>query len=269
MKFALFLVSYRNEPFLYRCLESIKPQLSSMDPCDSLEITVINNFGELKLPDEFSFAKVMNNSARPDFSTGHLSRNWNQCIMHGFENVISPNNDVVIAAQHDTMFKPNFLVNIKEHLKRYNYMTFGAGDELQIITPESVKTIGMFDERFCGIGYQEADYFLRALILNKDKSSINDYTHKRIHNSVENNVIENVICGTYRNDAYTIESIKFHEISFRMLKQKWDGFVVFSGRIYPMEHWDKYVDSLTRVPKQYMMYPYFESYLYDLDHKYF
>ena len=71
-------------------------------------------------------------------------------------------------------------------------MTFGQGDALQVMTPESIRTIGLYDERFCNIGYQEGDYFQRARILNNEKSSINDFTHLRLLNVVPNTVLENV-----------------------------------------------------------------------------
>ena len=44
-------------------------------------------------------------------------------------------------------------------------------------TPEAVRKIGMWDENFFGVQYKEADYWIRALIFNKEKSCINDTLH--------------------------------------------------------------------------------------------
>jgi hypothetical protein len=46
-----------------------------------------------------------------------------------------------------------------------------------VATSNAVKQVGLFDERFCNIGLQEADYFLRCLLYNKDRSSLNDIEH--------------------------------------------------------------------------------------------
>jgi hypothetical protein len=302
MKFAIFIVTFKNEDLLLKCINSIKN--ASIPDGDTLEINVINNFGTLKLNlethdddnrtqfqnnglqwmakclethhDKELFDKinnltslrhpeikvhVINNYARPDFSTGHLSRSWNQCILHGFQDIQSPKNDVVILAQNDTIFKPNFLHAIKEHLKTFNYLQFGSGDEVQIMTPESVKSIGIYDERFCNIGYQEGDYFLRALVKNKDKTSINDHMHRRLLNPVENDVLENAVCGYFRGDPTHMSSLKYHDISKRVFDMKW-------GDVFPQDWSDRHY-SIRETPKQFVTYPYFELALPNLGEKYF
>ena len=42
--------------------------------------------------------------------------------------------------------------------------------------------IGMWDERYLTPGNKEADYYIRALIYNKEKSMIGDFVHRRLLN---------------------------------------------------------------------------------------
>ena len=139
-----------------------------------------------------------------------------------------------------------------------------------MITLNAVKNIGLYDERFCNIGYQEADYFLRAVLLNRQHSSINDVYHKRIHNPCENNVIEDVPSGYMRNDVDHLNSLQYHHISRRMFAYKWMGLIPISkdNQATPYENWDDYIKSVPICAKQYVMYPYFECLLPDLETKY-
>ena len=61
--------------------------------------------------------------------------------------------------------------------KKYNFIVGKFGDNLVSYTPFAVKKIGIWDENFFGVQYKEADYWLRALIFNKEKSCINDILH--------------------------------------------------------------------------------------------
>lgn len=275
MKIELFIVTYKNDSMLLRCLESIHNEIITKEKQDIINVTIINNYQALSLGlADHNYAKIIDNAARPDFSTGHLARNWNQCILHGIQDINVPKNDVVILAQNDVVFKPGFIKNIKQHLDRYNYITFGRGDELQIITPDAIKNIGLYDERFCNIGFQEADYFLRAVLLNPKLSSINDNFHKRIHNPIINNVIEDVQSGYQRCDTTHIESSKFHNVSLNMFFYKWMGLLpnTCNGGTkdtnYPYENWNDFIKNTPICAKQYIMYPYFECNLPNLDKKY-
>ena len=44
--------------------------------------------------------------------------------------------------------------------------------------------MGIWDERYCGIAYQEADYILRSAFHNPERSSINDQLHLRCLNQL-------------------------------------------------------------------------------------
>jgi hypothetical protein len=262
MRIKIFIVTYNNDNVLRRCIESI----STNDHKGIMSVTVINNYPTINLHGiNYKKLNVINNSVRPIFSTGHLSRNWNQCIMHGLKDIDNPECDILILAQNDVVFAPNFIDNILQHITRYNYLAFGRGDELQIMTPQSIKSIGMYDERFCNIGFQEADYFLRAVLLNKDKSSINDHFHGRVHNPVMNNVILDVPSGYMRNDENHDKSRVYHTISRNVFTHKWAGLLPLGE---DPENWTQIVKDTPICPKQYIMYPYFELKLPSITEKY-
>lgn len=256
MRIKLFIVTYNNKTLLDRCILSI---LNALVPTgDILDIIIINNHTNFSTnyPNHIN---VIHNNARPDFSTGHLSRNWNQCIIHGFVDLNNPDCDLLFLAQNDTEFTPDFIVKSKELIKNYNYITQGTGDELQIMTPDAVKKVGLYDERFCNIGYQEADYFIRHLLYNTDGCSINDSPHKRIHNPIDISLlIHGNLTGYQRADAFHQQSLVFHSFSEEVLYSKWNV------------NYDEWKMAEKCYSKQYMMYPYFESkYLKNWSESYF
>ena len=196
---------------------------------------------------------VLKNNLRSSRSTGHLSRNWNQCIILGFEDLNKPQCDAVIAVQNDTKFVQNWYENVCILLEKYNYITLGGGDQLQVFTPISVKNIGLFDERFCNIGYQEADYFIRAKLYYGNNVSINDSLHKRTHNIIDAkySLIENTLSGNARRDSHHTTSKEFHSLTHRLFTQKWG--------ILP-QCWDVDVcKSLKVLIPNYIIYPFFEK----------
>ncbi len=263
MKIKIYIVSFKKMDLLTRLLQSIFDGSNDLSECS---VTVMNNYvpvreqPNLDLPPELGRKiSVIHNSARPCFSTGHLSRSWNQCIMDGFRDINHPACDAVILAQEDTLFTPNFLTKVIRLLSTLDYITLGTGDEVQVLTPMAIRTIGLFDERFCGTGYQEADYFRRALLTNPERTSINDYPHSRVFNPVEKDILIHVPWGHVRGDPDTKASESQHPISEAVYIHKW-------GDDYTC--WTRGLPKVTPYPKQYMMYPYFEKYLPNLDKKY-
>ena len=243
---------------LDRCLESIfsidiHDTVDKEDKEDkvSIQITIINNHSNFV--SRFShhpLVTILHNMTRPDWSTGHLARSWNQCILHGFKDLNNPDCDVLVLAQNDVVFTPSFLKECLFHLQTFTFITQGAGDELQIMTPACIKTLGLYDERFCNIGYQEADYFLRALLFNPQLSSINDTHHGRLLNPIQNNMIKCVINGGSRNEPSHLRSLTYHPISYSLFKTKWNT---------EPDKWNDDTHQINCLSKQYIYYPYFEA----------
>ena len=250
MRIKQYIVTYNNNELLDKCLKSMSGVTH--------EIFIIDNFGNCEIEDYGLNVQIIKNELRPKFSTGHLSKDWNAGLVNGFQNLNNPDADIVILNQNDTIFKENYIDKLIELHKQYDFIQMGSGDEMMSFIPNAVKQVGLFDERFCNIGLQEADYFLRCLLYNKDKSSINDIEHDRIINKLKDDdiVLEKVLCGHYREEDYTMASAKYHVNSTNMFYFKW--------RNLPLDrNWSKlpvgYDISIIRPNLSNIMYPYFEK----------
>ena len=173
MKIKFYIVNYNNDGVLNNMI--LKSLFESKFDRDKTEIFIINNHTNIHVNDEYkSFVTILNNTLRINESTGHLSRNWNQAMINGFRSLKSPDCDIVIGCQNDTVIESNWHEILLENLQQYKYIQQGRGDQFQVWTPEAVKHIGLYDERFCNITFQEYDYFTRAILCYIEHSSIND-----------------------------------------------------------------------------------------------
>lgn len=251
MRIKLFIVTYNNNDILKGSLNSLFENVGDTE----LEIFIINNHSNLDIEGYEDKITVLNNQCRPDFSIGHLSRNWNQAIINGFQDLDNPDCDILILAQNDVIYKKNFLTNLIEYHKKYSFIQFGRGDELCSYLPIAVKNVGLWDERFCNICHQEADYFLRQLIYNTNGCSINDFEHARIFNLIENTIIDTSIpCGAHRQENSTVKSAKYWRLPDAVFKSKWNEISV---------SWNNDVRRILETVKTpniqtFYLYPYFE-----------
>jgi len=182
MRIKIFFVTYQEIDTLNETLNSFN---NTCDISRFAEIVVINNHTNFKLEDKFKDKiKVLHNECRPNFSTGHLSRNWNQAILHGFKSLSNPDCDILIHSQNDVKFFDGWLDRVIKLHETFDFFATGAGDCFCSYTPDAIKKVGIWDERYCGIGFQEADYFVRSVYHNPDKTCINDFGHGRVHNNI-------------------------------------------------------------------------------------
>jgi hypothetical protein len=253
MSIRLFICTYRNPTALDRNLASL---FASDLTRHEHEICVINNCqSEFRVRRAFRRkVKVLHNVCRPDFSWGHLSRSWNQGLMLGFENLAAPACPHVMLAQDDTLFAPDFCSRVLEAHARFDLITADWGDMFLSFTPEAVRRVGIFDERFCQVGYQEGDYFLRALMCHRERVSINDRKHGRVLNTVGF-----PICRRPHRRANPHSAPQRTCLSKQVFQQKWPGI--------RDTHWTN--DLVNNPPESpaiptYLTYPYFEKDLYDL-----
>eukprot|EP00854_Cymbomonas_tetramitiformis_P022990 gene22990-27809_t len=171
----IFIVTYKNNDILNNtchhlneCIINAKRTLSNID----VQVNIINNHSDFILDEKYKHFNVIHNQCRPDQSTGHLARNWNQAIMLGFENVKDPKCDILICMQNDCIMKLDALPKIIKAHETYSFIQYGRGDEYHSYTIDSVKKVGLWDEHYCGIHYQEYDYFIRQKLYNHDQLSI-------------------------------------------------------------------------------------------------
>ena len=249
MRVAVFIVRYRETEHLYKCIESVGKH-------DEVSVCVINNYGVLELPLEYAHVKVLNNVCRPDFSTGHLSRNWNQAIINGFRNLKDPACDAVIGLQADACLAPGWLEYIRGFMHTVYYVSCGRGDEFQLFTPTGIHRVGLYDERFCNIGFQEGDYFLRSVLRIPANCAILDAPHGRLHNpyGIDPNKILVPSQGGQPNDDH-LTSMQYHAVSKAWFDKKYNNMILPS----PWMSYNMEVMSQVGVKeKEFMYYPYFE-----------
>lgn len=182
MKLGIYIVTYKRNNTLNQTIERLFD--SDMKKHDA-EVNIIVNHSDFSLRPEFQKrVNVIHNQTRPDWSNGNLGENWNQALLHGFVNLNKPRLPHVVTFQNDTSIAPDWCENLEGlHGDRgYTFVTGKYGDNFVSYKADAVKKIGIWDENFCGIQYKEADYFIRALKYNRDKSSINDELAKLYHN---------------------------------------------------------------------------------------
>jgi len=257
MKIKLFAITYNNNDILNDFF--LKSLFNSDLTAGHLEVYIIDNHSNIHIRSEYK-SKVITiaNNLRPNFSTGHLARSWNQCIINGFENLVNPKCDAVVACQADTILDFNWLSDTIDCIKtNVKYCAAGAGDQFQIFTPEAIKTIGLYDERFCNIGFQEADYFLRALKFFHNNISINDYHHKRVFNPVKYKFVNSELdgkilpCGSVRRDPANSASRRHNNLSRKIFHYKWG---------LESSNWRRYFDTnISLKGVNFIYYPYFEK----------
>lgn len=255
-----FIVTYNNNDVLNTSLQTLKPTLERYDNTQ-YQLFIINNHSNFKMDDWFTNKViVLHNQTRADFSTGHLTRNWNQAIINGFVNLKEPDCDIVITSQNDTTFTPNFLEEVMKNHINYDLIQLGAGDTFMSYTPNAIRKIGLWDERFCNIGYQESDYFFRAYRYLPHRTSINDFYHGRVYNPIDNNIItDHFQSGHLRGEESHLESLKYHQYQMNFYLYKWHSTLddIKNTSLY----WHN-LNSFKRLePKidSFMYYPYFEK----------
>jgi hypothetical protein len=261
MKIKIYIVTYKNDSALFECLETLSK--SQIPPDVTLETNIINNHSQFNIDEKFKNVNVLHNTLRPDFSTGHLARNWNQAIINGFKDLNNPDCDILVTCQVDTVFTPDWIFKLIEFHKNKCLITACPGDGFVSYTADAIKRIGLWDERFCSIEFQEADFFTRAIIFNKDWSSINDFHHGRILNPIL--TAEHDFSWVYRKntdyDTHTI-STKWGTHLLKILQSKYNKD--------PMQIWsDNYFANPPQLmQKLNMLYPYFEKDVIDIESKY-
>ena len=186
---AIFIVTYKTEKLLEENIQSILDS-DIKKFVNNFTITVINNYHE-KFDIEKKInsygVKVIHNYLRSCDMKGHLARNWNESIIMGFGSVNNPKNDIVVLCQDDTKFKENWVENLlKHHIDHgYEWVSNGCGDQFQSFFGTShIKKVGLYDERFNSIQFQEGDYYFRSLIYNESKVSILCWCHNWVYNAL-------------------------------------------------------------------------------------
>lgn len=176
----IFIVTYKC-PHLNANLKSIFE--SDANPND-YSVSVIVNDPDYFIDEEYKDRVTihMQTLRFTSNNVGHLARDWNQALIKGFGNLESREAEQVILCQDDMIWDKDWKQKLDEIHEKYTFYTCSWGDGFLSFKVNAVRRVGLFDERFVGVGYHEGDYFLRQFIFNNKYSSINDHWHDRVWN---------------------------------------------------------------------------------------
>jgi hypothetical protein len=261
MKIKIYILTWQDEKALDRNLTTLFEGFSHLPQGVDIHVNVINNHSNFSInPVYQAHVKVIHNAAQPDFATAMLARMWNTAIIHGFRDLKNPDADIVVTAQDDTLWERDWIIRLLAVMEKQDFYADDAGDMVCAYTPNAIKKIGMWDERF-HYGFGEGDYFLRAVKYLPDRSSINDFAHGRVWNTTLH-----LAKRPEPNDERYIEQGRSHQ--YRGLS--WANFL-YKWRYFELE--SKWHDNIRDrvltidpVPAT-ILYPYFEMDVEDLEVK--
>jgi len=172
--FAIYIVTYNRQKALNKSIRLYLESLPFVPP-----ITVISNHSKCLIDDDLKeYVNVIDNVLRPDESWGYLPRNWNQCFQLGLVD-----HEWLLCSQDDVIVKPGWLEQVNS--TDYDFYSAPLGETRFLLNRAAFRRVGWFDERFCGLGFQEHDYFIRILNLMPESASIVDQHRQEFsHNSV-------------------------------------------------------------------------------------
>lgn len=261
----VYMVTYNNQERINENVGRFLTSRESLNPAkDQVQLFIINNHTEFTLKEEYlPHVGVLHNSMRLDRSCGHLARDYNAALMHGFNSLKEPLVEQVVCLHDDSLLAGDWYQTLKAIHETYTFYSGNYGCGLTSYLPEAVRKIGIWDERFCNIGYHEADYFLRAAMYNAGKSSINDHFGGRVLNPSRDVFELPAING--EKQTHISGTMPYHTVSRKVFEDKW-------GTVHP-EQWETRGTLAEGViPKKpnipyYMYYPYFEIDIEDLEGK--
>lgn len=134
-------------------------QLSKVFP-DKEIICIINGHPDRTLQINYlkkvtSFLKAFPNVRYLTYDTNQsLSKCWNQLI-------ILANTPQILILNDDTSVSELFRNELETDTNNYDTYTINNSWSHFVISKETVKTIGWFDERFLGVGHEDGDYAYR------------------------------------------------------------------------------------------------------------
>ncbi len=223
---------------------------------DKNNLIIINNHSNFKNPGP---SKVFHNDLRSDDSIGYLSRSWNQCLLQGFGSSVAPLSDWVCLVQSDVVFQPGwkqrFLQNVEKQGSRF--VACGPGDQATFIHIDAFREIGWWDERFCGIGYQEFDYFVRAYLRLGDRCAIQGHGGALTHNWNGLNLIAR------QREHGSGHTSRANPMLYAHLVEKWGDEIcrhLETGDPALIVKWRDVIDLQFKekpLPKEYNWYPHF------------
>ena len=180
---------------------------------------------------------------------------------------VTNENYLTFNLKDDSIFRKDWASKLVSLHDVHSFVQNGHGDQFHSYLPEAVRRIGLWDERFCGLSRQAADYFWRCVMYNIEGSTIQDTIHRRIINPIFPNDVEKSRGWLVNPDVRQIDGVHDNtanhqgEISEKLMSIK-----------YPFEPFPWTIEKISRRPKRtvidnFITYPYFEKDIYNLREK--
>lgn len=263
MKKRLYIITYRRDDVLNKNLKTL--WATTKHP-EELEVTVVSNYPTVQIDPENrrNNLRIVINETRTPNSWGYLSRDWNFGIVDCFKNWRNPDNvDWCILAQNDV----EWLEGWDEWLDNctdFDFISQPRGDQAMAINIEGVKKLGFFDERFTTLNCQEHDYFTRAVLILKERCSINDdHTPTTNYNPVGCVLIKGGYTGV-GDENDTLHNGKFSSESMCLRSAKWK---MSRLTLLDRENLNK-LDPIPQIPKEINWYPFFWEGYKDIENQF-
>lgn len=250
MKIKIYVLTYNNPTHLDQTLRSL---YNTADP-SRYGLYIINNHSNFNLASELEphVDHVFHNELRLDRSTGHPSRNWNQALMNGFVDLQNPEADLVIHVQDDVVFHNAWLDRLIKAHEKFSFIMDGQGDTLCSYTPEAVRRIGLWEERYCSLGWGEFDYQIKSVIYNRDKTCINTDHPLGPWNQLRETFVARPPSNQEKQQDKIVGNI-YHTHSRALFVERWGH----APEEKPLSWYANHV--VTTNTPNYVLYPYFEK----------
>jgi len=246
-----FVALTYNQPSMLQILyDSVR---ETYGPIDEDSFFIVNNHSNFISPGP---STVLHDTIRPDYSLGYQSRSWNYGLLHGFYNTEKPACTWVCLVQSDVWFRSGWLESFRSMTAdgTTKLVACGPGDQAVFIHIDAFREVGWFDERLCGNGYQEFDYFFRCYLRLGRRSKLQGHGRQLVWNWPESvDLIGRVNVGEEKRVSEERPSVtqRVNPMLFNHLERKWGRDLVSHACSDPAtwERWTEYLDEVFGNPE--------------------
>lgn len=181
-KIKVYIATYKRNDILAETLDYLFD--SDFLKVSNGSVFILSNHTSTEVHDRHKDkVSIIRNEGRPDWSNGNLSESWNHALVHGFKDLKNPDCDYVVTLQNDALVDKKWCSNLIKFHERFDFIKGKFGDNVMSFTPQHIKKVGLWDERFCSIQFKEADYDIRSIQRNPKRTYLDDIMHRIEYNN--------------------------------------------------------------------------------------
>jgi hypothetical protein len=247
-----FVALTYNQPSMLKVLYDSTRE--TYGPLDEDNFLIVNNHSNFVSPGP---SRALHDTIRPDYSLGYQSRSWNYGLLHGFYNSEKPACTWVCLVQSDVWFQPGWLEKFRAITAdgSVKLVACGPGDQAVFIHIDAFRAVGWFDERLCGNGYQEFDYFFRCYLRLGRACMLQGHGKQLQWNWPSGlELIGRINVGNERRVEEPRPSVtqRVNPMLYNHLERKWGRELMHRtcGDPATMENWTRYLDEAFGSPER-------------------